>query len=490
MKNYIIAVDEGTTSVRSVLFDVKKKKIVYSSKQTFKQIYPSDGYVEHDAEEIWRKTQKTLHDVLGQINPKDVYGIGITNQRETVVMWNKKTGKPIYNAIVWQCRRTVDFVESHLKGQVGKKIHTKTGLIPDAYFSATKIKWLLENVKEAKVLEKKNELAVGTIESFLAFKLTGNHITDITNASRTMLLNINTKVWDDELLKLFNINEEILPKVINNDQIVGYYNYNGVSLTVAGLIGDQQSSLFGQACFKKGDLKNTYGTGSFLLLNIGDKPLLSKHKLLTTIAWSIKGKTTYALEGSVFNCGSSIEWLKDIGFISSPAECDQLAESVQSSNGVYFVPAFTGLGAPYWDGKARAMFCGITRAANKANMVRAVLDSVAFSVKDVYDIMFEDASSKKGAIRVDGGVTKCNFIMQYQSNLLGREIKISAEKESTSLGAIFMCGLSVGVWKNLKELGEISKISKTFKPKKSLNYMNEKYAGWQDAIKKAQTKRG
>lgn len=487
-KKYIIAIDEGTTSVRAVLFDVKGNKIILTSKQKFRQIFPQNGWVEHDAEEIWQKAELCLKDILRKINPEEVFGIGITNQRETVVMWDKKTGKPIYNAIVWQCRRTAKFCKTHLKGAVATKIHKKTGLIPDAYFSATKIMWLLENIPKAKVLQAKNELCVGTIESFLAFKLTGEFVSDITNASRTMLCNIKTKLWDDELLQLFKIDKSILPKIIDNDEIVGTYKYKKSEIIVAGLIGDQQSSMFGQCCFNKGDLKNTYGTGSFLLLNIGNQIEYSKHKLLTTIAWSVNKKTTYAMEGSVFNCGSSIEWLKDIGLIDIVPEADRLAESVKSSNGVYFVPAFTGLGAPYWDAEARGMFCGLTRGSSKAHLARAVLDSIAFGVKDVYDIMYQDASTNKGTIRVDGGVSKSDFTMQYQSNLLGKTIQCSKEIESTSLGAIYMCGLAVGVWKNLKELGVLYKSSKTFKPKKTLQDMQVKYDGWKDAIKKAQTK--
>ncbi len=489
-KKYILAIDEGTTSVRCVLYSVKDNKIIDSVSQKFRQYYPQEGWVEHDAQEIWKKTKYCLFEILKKIDPEQVFGIGITNQRETVVMWNKKTGKPIYNAIVWQCRRTVDYVKDNLGGQIAKKIHQKTGLLPDAYFSATKIKWLFENVPKAKTLLQKNELCAGTIESFLAFKLCNKFVTDITNASRTMLFNIKTKCWDTELLNLFNIDKQILPSVIENNQIVGDFVYGKTKIPVCGLIGDQQSSLFGQACFSAGDLKNTYGTGSFLLQSTGENIVLSKNKLLTTVAWSINGKTTYALEGSVFNCGSSIEWLKDVGLIESARESDKLAESVTSSAGVYFVPAFTGLGAPYWDGNARGLVCGLSRGSTKAHIVRAVLDSIAFGMKDVFDVMLAETKCDAGVIRVDGGVSNSDFTMQYQSNLLGEKLEVSKEKESTSLGAIFMCGLGLGVWKDLKELSKLYQTSKVFKPKKSQKDMKIKYDGWKEAVQKALSKGG
>ena len=491
-KNYIIAIDEGTSSVRAVLFDVKKNKIVSSFSQGFQQIYPEPGWVEHNAEEIWQKTELCLKKMLNQISHQELFGIGITNQRETVVAWNRKTGKPIYNAICWQCRRTADLCNS-MQTKVVHDIHKKTGLIIDAYFSATKIKWLKDNVPAFAKEEKAGNLCVGTIESFLVFKLTGgkSFVTDITNASRTMLLNINTKKWDKSLLELFDISENILPEIVDNNKIVGEYKHKGHSITIAGLIGDQQSSLFGQACFEKGDSKNTFGTGSFLLLNTGQEIVYSKHKLITTIAWQIDGKPTYALEGSVFNCGTSIEWLKDLGIIKKASDCDSLANSVPSSNGVYFVPAFTGLGAPYWDGNARGLICGITRGTSIAHITRAVLDSIAFSVKDVYDIMLQDANleMKKGILRADGGVSKSEFTMQYQSNLLGLNVQCCQETESTSLGAIYMCGLATGAFKNIADLKKRYKPAKIYKPKKSFKIMTQKYEGWKDAIARTLSKR-
>lgn len=489
-KKYIIAIDEGTTSVRASLYDIKKNDISAVIRQSVNSTFPALGWVEQDAEETWRRTEACLHNVLSGINPNEVSGIGITNQRETVVAWDKKTGRAICPAIVWQCRRTVEYCKKYLKGNVARSIHQKTGLIPDAYFSATKIKWILENEPKAKALLKEHSLCFGTIDSFLTFKMTGgkSFVTDVTNASRTMLCNIKTGKWDDGLLKLFNIPAETLPEIVDNDSIVGNYHYKGTDIPVAGLIGDQQSSLFGQMCIHKGDLKNTYGTGSFMLLNIGDQPVYSKNRMITTVAWRAKNKITYALEGSVFNCGSSIEWLKEIEFIKSPEECDLLANSVDSSDGVYFVPAFTGLGAPYWDGNARALFCGITRGTGKANMVRAVLDSIAFGVKDIYDVIYEDTNMEQSIIRADGGVSKSEFTIQYQSNLLGKSIQCAKGAESTSLGAVYMCGLATGVWKDLSEIEKLYKPAKIFKPQKSRKVMMEKYEGWKQAVKRASAK--
>jgi len=489
-KKYIMAIDEGTTSVRVSLYDIKKNKILTTLREPIESLFPVSGWVEQNAEETWQKTEGLLHKVLSKINPAEVFGIGITNQRETVVAWNKKTGKAICPAIVWQCRRTVDYCKKQLKGNIAQTIHRKTGLIPDAYFSATKIKWILENDTKAKTLQEQKSLCFGTMDSFLTFKLTGgkSFVTDLANASRTMLCNIKTGKWDSDLLALFNIQEETLPKIVDNDVVVGNYHYKGMGIPIAGLIGDQQSSLFGQLCINKGDLKNTYGTGSFMLLNIGDKPIYSKNRMVTTIAWRVKDKIAYALEGSVFNCGSSIEWLKDLSIIQTPAESDILAESVKSSNGVYFVPAFTGLGAPYWDGNARALFCGITRGTTKAQMVRAVLDGIAFGVKDIYDVIHKDTELTQNVIHVDGGVSKSEFTMQYQSDLLGKNIQCAKEAENTSLGAIYLCGLATGVWNSLNELVKLYKPAKVFKPKKSQQIMMEKYEGWKKAVSRALTK--
>ncbi len=490
-KRYIIAIDEGTSSTRAVLFDIKKKDIVAIQQQKFHQYFPHPGWVEHDAEEIWQKTKDCVDKLLLKTNnPKQIAGIGITNQRETIVVWDKKTGSPICNALVWQDKRTNEFCNTKLVGRIATTITKKTGLVPDSYFSATKLRWILKNVPKAKKLIEQNRLCAGTIESFLAFKLSGGQtfVTDVTNASRTMLFNINTLKWDDWLLKLFEIPKQILPEVVENEDIVGYYDFCGVDIPVAGLIGDQQSSLFGQACFHKGDIKNTYGTGSFMLMNIGEKPVISKSKLITTVAWKINGKTHYALEGSVFNCGTSIDWLKRLGVFETSPQCDRMAESVMDSNGVCFVPAFNGLGAPYWDNNARAMISGINTYTNFGHICCAVLESIAFGVKEIFDIFAEEFKISKNGLKVDGGVSKSDFTMQLQSDILRTTVQCAKQYESTSMGAIFMCGLATGVWKNTKQLEEIYSSSKTFVPKTPKSVVIKKFKHWQNEVQKALTK--
>ncbi len=489
-KRYILSIDEGTTSVRINVFDTQKNSLTSSTKENVANLFPFPGWVEQDAEEVWNKTESCLKSALSKINPAEIYGIGITNQRETVIAWDKRTGKPVCNAIVWQCRRTADYCNKHLVGNIAKTIYRKTGLVTDAYFSATKIMWLIQKEPKVRELLKSQNLCVGTMDSFLAYKLTQGQsfITDISNASRTMLCNINTGQWDNELLEFFKIPLEILPKIVDSDAFVGYYDYKGTNLPIRGMIGDQQSSLLGQLCINPGDLKNTYGTGSFMLMNTGEQPFFSQHKLLTTIAWSIKGKRTYAIEGSIFNCGSSIEWLKDIELIADASDCDSFATSVDSANGVRFVPAFTGLGSPYWDGNAKALMSGITRGATKAHIIRSVLESIPFSVKDIYDVIYEGTGISKGTIRVDGGVSKSDFTMQAQCNLLNKEIQCSKEKENTGLGAIFLCGLSLGIWE-WADLPKLYKTSKIYHPQKKMYPKGqEDYNDWKKAVSKALTK--
>lgn len=491
MKRYIIGIDEGTTSVRSILYDVKLNQIIQIERKTFKQIYPKSGWVEHDAQEILNATKYTLSCMFNQINPNDVYGIGITNQRETVVAWDKKTGKPLYNAIVWQCRRTSRYCKTKLSGSKANTIRKITGLLPDAYFSATKIQWLLQKVPKLKDMANKNELCVGTMESFLVFNLTKekSFVTDSSNASRTMLYNIHNNTWDEKLLKMFDISLNILPKIVDNDEIVGHFAVDGAEIPVAGLIGDQQSSLFGQCCFNSGDIKNTYGTGSFMLLNIGNKPIFSKHKLLTTVAWRRKGVTTYAIEGSVFNSGSAVEWLVgNMEVVKTPEESDIVAQNIDDTDGTFFVPAFTGLGAPYWDSDARGMFYGINRSTNKEHLVRAVLESIAYCVKDIYDVMLKDAGKNARSVRFDGGVSKSAFVMQLQAELFGQAIEKSLVKESTALGAIYMCGLATGVWKDYNELSNIYQVDKVFKPSKDREKYLNTYKDWKKVVQKTLTK--
>lgn len=490
-KKYVVAIDEGTTGVRVILFDTKTNKIVDSAYEQFRQYFPRPGWVEHDAEEIWEKTNSLLQKVCSKVDAKQIYGVGITNQRETIVAWDNKTQKPVCHAIVWQCRRTARWLKNNLSLVKAKSIHKVTGLIPDAYFSASKIRWMLDHVAGMKPLLQKGNLRVGTIDCWLAYKLTNGKafVTDPSNASRTMLYNIHTNTWDEFLLKTFGVPKQILPNVVDNDKIVGHTQINGVEVPVAGMIGDQQSSLFGQACFKHGDMKNTYGTGSFMLFNLGTKPILSKHKLLTTIAWRRNGQTTYALEGSVFNSGSCVSWLKDeMKFFDKSATSETFAKKVSSSEGVFFVPALTGLGAPYWDSDARGMLLGVTRGTNQYHITRAVLESISFSVKDVYDLMIKETGITSRNIRFDGGVSDNGLVMQMQADLFNEKIDKSAQKESTAMGAIFMCGLATGVWKNLDELQKVYSISKTFSPSENKENINFKYKQWKKCVQLALTK--
>ncbi|MBR1925714.1 MAG: glycerol kinase GlpK [Clostridia bacterium] len=487
-KKFIVAIDEGTSSVRVSLYDVLKNKFTLSRRETITQYYPQPGWVEHDAEEIFQKTKMCLDDILSEIDESLVFGIGITNQRETTVCWNKKTQKPLQKAIVWQCRRTADYVSKNLTGSVAEKIHKTTGLLPDSYFSATKINWILTHNKKAPALLKSNNLCFGTIDSFLTFRLTGgkSFVTDITNASRTMLMNLKTGLWDDELLSLFGIPKSVLPQIVENDKIVGYYNFKGTDIPIAGIIGDQQSSLFGQTCFECGDIKATYGTGSFVLQNIGNKILYSKNKLITTVAWKLENqKTFYAIEGSVFNCGSAINWLKNVGIIKSPSDCDNMAETGEITKGVFFIPAFTGLGAPYWNPNAKAILCGITPGVSKNQIARAVLEGIAFRVCDVLNVIYKDTNLSFNTIKVDGGVSRSNYAMQFESNLIQKNIDISKESESTSLGAVFMCGLATKAFNSLEEIKKVYQKSKTFKPKMALSDAENLYDEYKKIIKKA-----
>ena len=486
MKKYIVAIDEGSSSVRAVVFDIQKNTVILSRKEKLKTFYPNPGWVEQDAEEIFKKAKACLDDVLDSIDPALVVGIGITNQRETTVVWNKKTGIPINNAISWQCRRTADYVKKELSGKANYIFKT-TGLIPDAYFSATKIKWILDNNKKAKPLQKANNLCAGTIESFLVYKLT-NHksfITDITNASRTMLLNIKTGKWDPKLLDLFGVDEKILPEVVENDTVVGYYNFEGTDIPIAGICGDQQSSLFGQACFNKGDIKITYGTGSFMLLNIGKEVLYSKNKLVTTIALKRKNKPIYyAVEGSIFNCGTAVDWLENIGLTHGPKDCDRLALEVDNTNEAKFIPAFTGLGAPYWEPEAKASLLGILLNTNKSHIARAVLEGIAYSVYDVFKVLEKDFDFISKNIKVDGGVSNSEVCMQATSNMTQRNITKSKEVESTSMGVIYLCGLALGVYKHAAEIPKYYKSEKTYSPKINAEKVTEIYNNWKNAIKR------
>lgn len=483
---YIVALDEGTTSVRAVLFDTLTNSIAKIEKKKFAQIFPKSGWVEHDANVIWKKQKDALVTLTKDIGPKDIYGLCITNQRETVVAWDKRTGKPICNAIVWQCRRTANLCKQIAKDKaLCKKIKQKTGLLPDAYFSGTKIKWILENIPTAKQLLAENNLLVGTIDSYLIYKLTNGkvHATDMTNASRTMLYNINTLEWDDELLELFGIPKSILPKVLNSSDNFGTTDILGYPIQITGVAGDQQASLFGQGCFEKGDIKNTYGTGCFILLNTGDTPVISNKGLITTIACSPKGKIYYAIEGSIFNAGSTLDWfLKEFRVVRNHERINAQITKVGDNGGVYLVPAFTGLGAPYWDMDARAIITGLSRGTNLSHICRAVYESMAYSTYDVLTLISKESNIKPNELKADGGVSSNDFMMQFQSDILGKPV-IRSNKESTCLGVIYLCGLTTGVYKNLEEVKNVIKSNAEFTPHMDKKDVSKNLRGWEKAVR-------
>ena len=470
MGKYIMALDQGTTSSRCILYD-KKGNIISSAQKEFTQIYPKAGWVEHDAMEIWSTQMGVAQEAILKINctHEDIEAIGITNQRETTVVWDKETGLPIYNAIVWQCRRTAEYCDSLKAEGYSKKIREKTGLLIDAYFSATKLKWILDHVPGAREKAEAGRLLFGTIETWLIWKLTEGrvHVTDYSNASRTMMFNINTLDWDDEILKLLDIPRCMLPEPRPSSCIYGVSSDNvfGGPIRIGGAAGDQQSALFGQTCFLPGEGKNTYGTGCFLLMNTGEKPVFSNNGLVTTIAWGIDGKVYYALEGSVFVCGAAIQWLRDeIDIMEKASDSEKMALSVPDANGLYVVPAFVGLGAPYWDPYARGAVLGITRGANKNHLVRATLESLAYQTKDLIDAMSEDMGKSMPALKVDGGACANNFLMQFQSDILGCEVDRPQCIETTSLGAAYLAGLATGYWKNKEDVLENWQVDRKFMP--------------------------
>ena len=488
MSQYILALDQGTTSSRSLVFD-KQGSIISSAQKEFTQIYPQPGWVEHDAEEIWGTQFGTMAEAVAKagINMKQVAAIGITNQRETTVVWDRKTGQPVYNAIVWQDRRTASYCDELKAAGNASVIQQKTGLIIDAYFSATKLKWILDNVTGVREKAEKGELAFGTIDSWLTWKLTNGevHVTDVSNASRTMLFNIHSLHWDEELLHLFNIPASVLPEVKPSSMVLGVTGniIPDSRIPIAGIAGDQQSALFGQMCTQPGMVKNTYGTGCFMLMNTGEKAILSKNNLLTTIAWEIDGKTEYALEGSVFIAGAVVQWLRDeLKFIRSSAEVEELAATVADNGGVYVVPAFAGLGAPHWNQHARGSIFGLTRGSNAAHMAKAALESIAYQTYDVLASMEADAGIKIKELRVDGGATVNNQLMQFQSDILNCNVVRPKITETTALGAAYLAGLAVGYWKNIDEIQQQWQAEKSFIPVMENNRRNELLKGWQRAV--------
>ena len=492
MKKYIIALDQGTTSSRAIVFD-KEQNILGVSQKEFTQIYPKEGWVEHDPLEIWATQYGVLQEVIAKTNisQDEVAAIGITNQRETTIVWDKNTGAPIYNAIVWQCRRTADICDNlKAKGLEGY-IKENTGLVVDAYFSGTKIKWILDNVEGAREKAERGELLFGTVDTWLVWKLTNGqvHVTDYTNASRTMLYNIKDLRWDDKILEELNIPKSMLPEVKNSSEVYGYANLGGktdVQVPIAGIAGDQQSALFGQTCFEKGDAKNTYGTGCFLLMNTGEEMVESKNGLLTTIAIGIDGKVQYALEGSVFVGGAVVQWLRDeLKLVNDSADTEYFATKVDDNGGVYIVPAFVGLGAPHWDMYARGAIFGLTRGANRNHLIRAALESIAYQTKDLIDAMREDVGAELKEIKVDGGASRNKFLMQFQSDILGANVVRPIISETTALGAACLAGLAVGFWKDKEEVKKFWHKSDEFEPKLDADTVNKYYNGWRKAVKRS-----
>lgn len=493
-KNYVMAIDQGTTSSRAIIFDRNGKKIGSSQKE-FPQYFPKSGWVEHNANEIWNSVQSVIAGAFIEsgIRPEAIAGIGITNQRETTVVWDKTTGQPIANAIVWQSRQSSPIADQLKADGHIEMIHEKTGLVIDAYFSATKVRWLLDNIEGAQEKADNGELLFGTIDSWLVWKLTDGqvHVTDYSNASRTMLYNIHKLEWDQEILDLLNIPSSMLPEVKSNSEVYGHtrsYHFYGSEVPIAGMAGDQQAALFGQMAFEKGMIKNTYGTGAFIVMNTGEEPQLSDNDLLTTIGYGINGKVYYALEGSIFVAGSAIQWLRDgLRMIESSPQSEEIAAKAKGDNEVYVVPAFTGLGAPYWDSDARGAVFGLTRGTTKEDFVRATLQAVAYQSKDVIDTMKKDSGIDIPLLKVDGGAAKNDLLMQFQADILDIDVQRAANLETTALGAAYLAGLAVGFWKDLDELKSMAEEGQMFTPEMPAEERDNLYEGWKQAVAATQT---
>ncbi|WP_297140872.1 glycerol kinase GlpK [uncultured Eubacterium sp.] len=493
-EKFVMALDQGTTSSRAIIFN-KKGEIVAKSQNEFNQFYPQNGWVEHDPNEILFSVVSAMISVIRKkgVNPEQIAGIGITNQRETTILWDKETGKPLYNAIVWQCRRTAEYCEELKSEGLGDYIKSKTGLLIDAYFSATKIKWILDNVEGAREKAERGEVLFGTVDTWLIWSLTGGkaHVTDYSNACRTMLFDIDKLCWDEYLCKELNIPMCILPEVKPSSCIYGHVaKITGLEelegVPIAGAIGDQPGALFGQGCFDVGQAKNTYGTGCFLLMNTGEKRIESKSNLLTGIAWGLNGKITYDLEGSAFNAGSVIKWLRDdLELINTAAECDELAMQVKDSNGLYLVPAFTGLGAPYWDMYARGIMVGLTRSINKKHVCRAVLESITYQMTDLLEAMMSDSDILLKDLRVDGGASISDIMMQIQADMTGCNVNRPKNREATALGAAYLAGLATGVWKDTHEIEANRQVDKIFVPSMPADLRNQRYSDWKRAVERS-----
>ncbi|GAA0499227.1 glycerol kinase GlpK [Salinibacillus aidingensis] len=489
MSKFILSLDQGTTSSRAILFN-HEGEIVETAQKEFEQFFPKPGWVEHDANEIWTSVLSCISEVLrkADVEPDQVAGIGITNQRETTVVWDRNTGKPIYKAIVWQSRQTEGICQELREQGHNDLFNEKTGLLLDPYFSGTKVKWILDNVEGAREKADKGELQFGTIDTWLVYKLSGGkaHVTDYSNASRTLMFNIYDLKWDDELLDILTVPKSMLPEVRQSSEVYANtvdYHFFGKEVPIAGIAGDQQAALFGQACFDEGMVKNTYGTGGFLLMNTGKEGVKSKNGLLTTLAWGVDGKVEYALEGSIFVSGSAIQWLRDgLEIIDNSPQSEDYATNVDSTDGVYVVPAFVGLGTPYWDSEARGAVFGLTRGTTKEHFVRATLESLAYQSKDLVDAMVADSGIDVKSLRVDGGAVKNNFLMQFQSDILGVQVDRPVINETTALGAAYLAGLAVGYWNDKEEIAKQWKIERTFKDNLDDNKRNELYEGWKKAV--------
>ncbi len=490
MQKFILALDSGTTSNRAILFN-NSGEIEGTAQQEFEQIYPRPGWVEHDPMAIWETQYNVAREVINQknVNPELISGIGITNQRETTILWNRETGKPVYNAIVWQDRRAAGICDDLKLRGLENKFAEKTGLVLDAYFSGTKIKWILDNVKEAKELADAGKLAFGTVDTWLVWKLTGGklHITDVSNASRTLLFNIHTLQWDDELLEILGVPESILPEVKQSSEVYGHTDPElfGAEIPVSGIAGDQQAALFGQMCIEEGMVKNTYGTGCFVVMNTGSKPIVSKNNLLTTIGWQINGKTTYAIEGSIFVTGALVQWLRDqLGIIKTSAEIEELASQVSDSGGVTFVQGFVGLGAPHWDQYATGTIIGLSRGTGKAHIARAALEAIALRTMEVIETMAKDSDIEVNELRVDGGAAVNNLLMQIQADIINTNVVRPKVTETTALGAAYLAGLATGFWKNIEEIKKQWQVDRKFTPQSSEEF-KKVIANWNKAVERS-----
>lgn len=489
MAQYILALDQGTTSSRAILFD-KQQNIIGISQKEFTQHYPKEGWVEHDPMEIYSSQYAVMMEVIAQsgVDVKDIKGIGITNQRETTILWDAKTGRPVYNAIVWQCRRTADRIDQLKQQGLEEYIRKTTGLVPDAYFSATKIAWILDHVPQGRERAKKGEILFGTVDSWLIWKLSGGkvHVTDYTNASRTMLFNINTLNWDEKLLDALDIPMQMLPQVKNSSELYAYTTIQGEEIPIAGIAGDQQAALFGQCCFEQGQAKNTYGTGCFLLMNTGNKPCFSQNGLITTIAIGLNGKVQYALEGSVFVGGAVIQWIRDeMRFINESKDAEYYAQKVEDTGGVYLVPAFTGLGAPHWDMYARGCIIGITRGTKREHIIRAAQESIAYQSYDLVKAMEKDTGVSIRELKVDGGASRDAFLMQFQADVLDCEVRRPMIRETTALGAAYLAGLAVGVWKDTDEIRKLWNCDTVFQSQMKAERREKLLRDWHRAVERS-----